>query len=518
MPALALVAGIATALSLSPLHLLPFAFGHAVLFLTVARAETARAAALRAWAWALGYHVVGLHWIANAMLVNAGEHAWLIPFANLGLPAFLALFAAAAGALAWRVFRRGVALWLGFAAVYALAEWARGHVLTGFPWNLPAATIDGWTPLLQPAALLGAYGLSLSVLVITMAPGLWFDPGAGRRSRIAASGVAAVLLAAMAGWGLLRMDAMPTVDAPGGAVPDVVIRVVQGNVPQRDKWNPLLKPGHLQRYLQLSDPTRQADMRGPGLAEGSRPTVTVWPETAVAQVMGNTPDLVRVLAAAAPPAGALLFGAPRVARVGPLVSVYNSFFATDPGGRSLWTYDKSHLVPFGEYGPLRGVLPIEPLVRSRRDFSRGPGLRTQQMSGAPPVSVLICYEAIFPGAVVDSEHRPAWLLNATNDAWFGEQSGPHQHLAVARLRTIEEGLPMVRAANTGISTVVDAAGRISVRLGIGETGAIDTRLPVSVPSTFYGKTGDLLFILIAMVLLAISVFLRFSVSRSKSWG
>lgn len=509
----AVAAGASTALSLSPLHLLPFVFGHAALLLLVARAPSVRAAALRGWLWALGYHVAGLHWIANAMLVNAGEHAWLIPFANLGLPAFLALFAAVAAALARRLFRDGWPLWLGLSALYAAAEWIRGHALTGFPWNLPSATVDAWTALLQPAALTGAYGLSLLVLLVSMAPALWLDPACTRRFRLAGSAVAVVLLATMAGWGTARLAALPGLEDAAGRVPGTVIRVVQGNVPQRDKWNPLLKPAHLARYLDLSRPDRPADARAPGLQPDAAPTVVVWPETAVAHLVGETPQLTEALAEAAPPGGSLLFGAPRITRLGRLNAIHNSLFALTADAATLWTFDKAHLVPFGEYVPLRDVLPLDPIVQGRRDFVPGPGPRSLDLAGAPPVSVLICYEAIFPGGAIDPDARPAWMLNATNDAWFGRWSGPHQHLAIARLRAVEQGLPMIRAANTGISTVIDTAGRIVVRLDIGRTGSIDSPLPVALPPTPYSIFSDVPFFLMVVSLGAIAAYGRFPAGR-----
>ncbi|MDF1791754.1 MAG: apolipoprotein N-acyltransferase [Thalassobaculaceae bacterium] len=513
VPLAALLAGAATALSLAPLHLLPFAFGHAVLLGVVAEAGSTRSAAVRAWFWALGYHVAGLHWIANAMLVNAGEHAWLIPFANLGLPACLALFAAVAGALAHRLFRAGWPLWLGFSALYTGGEWVRGHALTGFPWNLPSATVDGWLALLQPASLVGAYGLSLLVLLVTTAPALWWRGAAPRRVQIIVSALACLLFVAMAGGGAVRVAAIPEITAEGGAVPGVVIRVVQGNVPQRDKWNPGLKPEHLRRYMSLSDAARPADIRAPGLAPGAVPTVVTWPETAVAHLVGDSRELEEVLSAAAPPEGTLMFGAPRVARVGRMTSIYNSVFAIGPGAKVAWTFDKAHLVPFGEYVPLRDVLPLTAIVQSRGDFTPGPGPRTLELAGAPPVSLLICYEAIFPDGAVDPTARPGWLLNATNDAWFGRWSGPYQHLAIARLRAIEQGLPMVRAANTGVSTVIDAAGRIVASIPMGMTASMDSPLPSAAPPTPFGIIGGIPLIVMVVSLFAVAAYGRFRDGR-----
>lgn len=519
LPVAVLLAGAATGLSLAPLHVLPFAFGHAALLAAVAGAGSVRSAAFRAWLWALGYHVAGLHWIANAMLVNAGEHAWLIPFANIGLPAVLALYAALAGGLARRLFRSGWPLWLGFAVLYSGAEWVRGHALTGFPWNLPSATVDGWLPLLQPAALVGTYGLSLMVMVVTTAPALWWDGfwsaprGTVRSSRLVCSALAGILLAAMVAGGLVRLSAVPQVTEEGGRVPGTVVRVVQGNVPQRDKWNPLLKPDHLRRYMNLSNAGRPADLRAPGLADNARPTVVVWPETAVAHLLADAPDLFEALSHAAPAGGSLLFGAPRLGRSDGAETVHNSVFAVDSRGALSWFFDKAHLVPFGEYVPLRRIIPVTPIVQSRRDFVPGPGPRTLDLPGAPPVSLLICYEAIFPDGAVAADRRPAWLLNATNDAWFGRWSGPYQHLAIARLRAIEQGLPMVRAANTGVSTVIDPAGRIVASVGMGVTGSLDAPLPAAMPATPFGIGGDIPFSLMVVSLLAIAAYGRFRDGR-----
>ena len=508
-PVVALGAGAATALSLAPWHLLPFAIGHAVLLAVVSTAVTARSAAWRAWFWALGYHIAGLHWISNAMLVNAGEHAWLIPFANLGLPAVLALFAALAGGVAKRLFDHGWPLWLGLAALYTATEWLRGHLFTGFPWNLPSATIDGWLPLLQAASLVGSYGLSFLVVLISTVPALWLSVRASRRSTIAASAFSAFLLVAMIGWGTARLTAIPLVDEPGGSTPGVVVRIVQGNVPQREKWDPLLKPDHLGRYFSMSDPSRQADIQAPGLGLDDRPTVTVWPETAVAHLLADAQDFYAAIARIVPENGSLVFGAPRLEEADGRSDVYNSVFAVDSRAQVPWIFDKAHLVPFGEYVPLRSLIPMNPLVQSRRDFTPGPGPRTLALEGAPPVSLLICYEAIFPGGAVDPAERPAWLLNATNDAWFGRRSGPFQHLAIARLRSIEQGLPMVRAANTGISTVIDPAGRIVASIGMEITGSLDSPLPAALEPTPFSFIGDIPLFLMVVIALAIAAFGRF---------
>lgn len=488
-----LLSGAVAAAALPPVGAIPAIFSVAVLVWAVRVADTPRGAALAGWLWGFGFHVAGLYWIANALLVDGERHAWLIPFAVAGLPALLGLFTAAAAWAGRRLARDGVAGWLALVGTLAVAEWLRGHVLTGFPWNLSAYIWDPVPAMLQPAALVGAYGLSLTTLLAAAVPALWFDSGAGRRGRIAATAGSLALLLGLGAWGYSRIP-----DGPAPTMDGVVVRVVQGNVDQRDKWQAALKPRHMLRYLSMSAPGSPPTVRADGLGDGATPTVTVWPETAVAYVVGpNTP--LTGLADAIPPGGTLLFGAPREQDG----RIYNSVLALTGDGTALnWAYDKAHLVPFGEYVPLRAVLPIEPLVQGARDFTPGSGLRTLELPGAPPVSPLVCYEAIFPGQVTEPDQRPGWLLNLTNDSWYGRSSGPYQHQAITRMRAVEEGLPIVRAANTGISFVADPYGRTLAELGLGVAGSLDAPLPRALAPTVYSRAGDTIFLVVVAALLA----------------
>lgn len=490
-------AGAISAAALPPVGAIPALFGVAVLAWAVLVAPTGRGAALAGWLWGFGYHVAGLYWIANALLVDGARHGWLVPFAVAGLPAVFALYSAAAAWTARRLARNGVAAWLALAGCLAAAEWLRGHLFTGFPWNLPAYVWDPVPALLQAASLIGAYGLSLVTLLAAAVPALWFDPAAGRRHRLAATAACVLLLGSLGAWGWARVPA-----GPAPVVDDVVLRLVQGNVPQRDKWNPTLKPRHVLRYLSLSAAGAAPTVRADGVAPGATPTLVLWPETAVAYLIGPATPLTG-LVGAVPAHGTLLFGAAREDAEG---RVYNSVVALAPDGTVRWTYDKAHLVPFGEYVPLRSLLPIDPIVQGSRDFSPGSGAQTLDLPGAPAVSPLVCYEVIFPGAVAAGARRPGWLLNLTNDAWYGRSSGPYQHLAITRMRAVEEGLAVVRAANTGISTVVDPYGRTLAMLGLGETGSLDAPLPRALPPTVYSRFGDLgLLVLVAFLLLATRV-------------
>lgn len=487
--------GALAAAALPPVGAIPALFSVALLAWVVRTARTARGAALAGWLWGFGFHVAGLYWIANALLVDGDRHAWLIPVAVAGLPALLGLFTAAAAWAGRRLARDGIAGWLALAAALAAAEWLRGHVLTGFPWNLAAYVWDPLPALLQAASLVGAYGLSLITLLAATVPAVWFDPSVGRRGRVAATVACVGVLGGLGLWGALRIPA-----GPAPTVDGVVVRVVQGNVDQRDKWQPTLKPRHVLRYLALSAPGAVATVRADGLAAGAEPTVVVWPETAVAYLIGpNTP--VDGLAGAIPAGGTLLFGAPREQDG----RVYNSVLAlTGDGSAVRWAFDKTHLVPFGEYVPLRAILPIEPLVQGSRDFTPGTGPRTLELPGAPPVSPLVCYEAIFPGRVVEAGTRPGWLLNLTNDSWYGRSSGPYQHQAITRMRAVEEGLPLVRAANTGVSFVADPYGRTLAELDLGVTGSLDSPLPQALAPTVYSRVGDTIFLLALLVLFAVA--------------
>jgi apolipoprotein N-acyltransferase len=274
--------------------------------------------------------------------------------------------------------------------------------------------------------------------------------------------VAAALALPLTAWagGALRLG----LTAEPGPTDGVGLRIVQSNIPQREKWAARYQERNLRLFLDLSLLDRPAWI-----------THVIWPETAATFLPGDSPSLRRILAAAVPPGGLLITGAPR--RTGTGARLANAMVAIDGAGHIAARYDKHHLVPFGEYVPFADYLPIEKITPGRSGFAPGPGPRTLRLRGLPPFSPLICYEVIFPGEVAPEDDRPAWLLNLTNDAWYGISAGPHQHLAQSRVRAVEEGVPLVRAAYTGISAVIDPFGRVLQRRALNEAGVIDTRLP-----------------------------------------
>jgi apolipoprotein N-acyltransferase len=455
-----------------------------------------RGAFLLGWAFGVGQFAAGLYWVGIAFFVDAPAYAWMVPFAVAGLAAGLAIFTGLVTLAVWLVPWYGVARVLTFAVAWSAAEWLRGHVLTGFPWNLQATVWSFSDIAVQPVALFGAYGLTLVTVFAALAPATLVAAG-GPWRRWGASAVAAVVIAAMFGGGALRLDAAPTLGSD--TVADVRLRLVQANIPQQLKWDPELRRDHLERHIEMSA----------GGPDSEAVTHVIWPETAVSYFLENTEGLRGALARAVPDGGRLLTGLPRFEGGGDDTVLYNSLVALDQEGATRARYDKFHLVPFGEYVPFSRWLPLERLTPGRLDFSAGPGPRTLRSDGLPPFSPLICYEAIFPGNVLNAEDRPEWLLNITNDAWFGVSSGPYQHLASARLRAVEEGLPLVRAANTGISIVVDAHGRELHRLGLNRRGTIDADLPRALETmTVYARLGDLPFAGILAIVLILAGYLR----------
>ncbi len=442
-----------------------------------------RAAFAVGWWFGFGYFAAGLYWISFALLTKPEQFAWMVPFALAGLAGIMAVFPALAlllsSALSSALRVEGPRRILLLAVSWVAFDWIRTWIFTGFPWNLVGtvwAVSDG---MLQFSALAGVHGLSLLTVVVAAMPAVLTD-GIGRlalRRRVMPVIAVFAVLGLVWGAGMLRLTG-----AKKDMVPGVRLRLVQPNIEQKLKWLPHLREKHLLRQLRMSIRPAGQD------PAAAAPTHIIWPETAVPFFLADDRLRLAMVAAAVPPDGLVITGAPRM---GKSSRVWNSLHAIDSTGRVVGTYDKFHLVPFGEYVPLRQVLNIAKITAGRRDFSAGAGLRTLRLKGLPPVSPLICYEAIFPGQVTDRNNRAHWLLNITNDAWFGLSSGPYQHFATTRLRAVEEGLPMVRVANTGISAVIDAYGRTLEHLDLGQRGVIDSGLPTHLPGlTPYGRFGD----------------------------
>ena len=491
--AIALAAGALSALAMAPFNAWP------VLFLTfpamvwlidgagAGKLRGVPAAAMTGWWFGLGYFVPGLYWIGYAFLVDASTFAWLMPFAVLGLPAYLALFTAFGFALARLLWTRDASRVIALALGLTIGEWLRGHALTGFPWNTFGYALSEPLALAQTASLIGLWGMTFLCVAIFASPAVLIDGRSRGRKPWIAPAIGLSLLLAMGIFGGIRLGLHPTT-----MVARVKLRIMQPNLQQDVKFNYAAKAEVMQKYLTLSD--RASGPQSTGVRDAS---ILIWPESAFPFFLTREADAMAQIADLLPKGTVLITGSVRAPELPPGVRItraYNSIYVIDHDGGVLSVYDKLHLVPFGEYLPFQDLmekLGFEQLTRMQGGFIPGTRRRPMDIPNAPRALPMICYEAIFPGDVASIDDRPGWIVNLTNDGWFGISTGPYQHLQQARLRAIEQGLPLVRAANTGISAVIDPVGRVVARLGLGIEGVLDAGLPSAIPPTVYARSGDI---------------------------
>ena len=494
---LAFLLGASSALALAPFYLLFILIPvYSGLLWLVFGARRARGAFAAAWWFGVGQFSAGLYWIANALLTDAARFGWLVPITILGLSSGLALFPGLAALASYRLLgdkkdapTSGVGKVLVFAALWVLLEWLRGWVLTGFPWNLAGSVWAVSDEMMQAGSVVGVYGLSLLAILVAALPAtLSTNTGWGGGARPTL--IAAVVLVLVWGGGAVRLSGAGAIGENN--VPDVRLRLVQPNISQQDKWKAKLRIPNLKEYIAMG--------AAPAAKPDAEPTHVIWSETAATFNLANDMAVRAAIAEGTPKGGLTITGAPRTTPPGEQpFKIWNSLYAINDQGGIVDTYDKHHLVPFGEYMPFRGVIGLEKLTAGATDFTPGPGPRTLQFTGLPPVAPLICYEVIFPGNVVDATDRPQWMLNLTNDAWYGISTGPYQHYDAARFRALEEGMPIVRVANTGISGIVDAYGRNVTRLDLGTKGTLDGYLPKALEPTIYSRFGNALALLMTLI-------------------
>lgn len=489
--AMAAALGTIATLALPPIYFMPVLYpAFAGLVWLLPSGLGRRAAFFTGWWFGMGFFVSSLYWIGFAPITFSASLWWVLPFAMIGLPLILSIFHGVATLMAsrWRGghIRRALVLTLAL----GITEWLRGQIFTGLPWNLAGYGWTGSDALAQAASIFGMYGVT--VLALASATMLAAIASGSRNRRLTALAVAIALpLAAWAG-GAMRLAGAPELGAD--YAPGVGLRIVQANIPQKDKWNGGLIKRNFSQHMKLSTDGRPDWI-----------THVIWPETAAVIDLTGHPDWAKAAGSIVPPGGLLLTGTVRRAFGPP--RVWNSMVAINGQGNVVGSFDKFHLVPFGEYMPMKSILPLNKITPGSLGFSAGPGPRTLRLAGLPPVGPLICYEVVFPGEVVDQANRPKWLLNLTNDAWYGKTAGPHQHLAITRMRAIEEGLPLVRSANTGISAVYDAYGREIARLGLNKQGVLDVRLPrPAFTTTIYANYND--FAYLFLIVLVFLVLLR----------
>lgn len=462
--------GILAAAAMPPVHVIPALLVAAPgLLLLIGAAPGPWAAARRGFWFGFGHHVFGLYWITEAILLESARYWWLVPLAVPALSALLAAFIAVPCGLA-RLVPAGWRRVLFLGGAWTLLDLARQFVGTGFPWN-PWGSV--WAVpgpfgdvMLQPAAWVGTPGLTLATVLVASAPVL------GRPGLLGAA--AAVLC-----WATLGFARLNAPEPPGTGLSVVL---VQGNVDQGQKWDRTTAIATFRRYLDLT--------HGAVAALGGAPSVVVWPETASVFLLQSDPAAREYIMDAARPARAALVGSLTFTAGTPSADPdnlpRNSLVAMDGAGTVAGIYDKWHLVPFGEFAPSWVPFSIQ-VVPGRFAFGSGPA--TLRTPGVPPFGGLICYEAVYPGQIVDQADRPDWLVNITNDAWFGNSTGPRQHLAAARMRAVEEGLPLMRAANTGITAGFDSRGRELGRTQMGVATTLTLLLPGKRLATSFSRWG-----------------------------
>lgn len=445
------------------------------------------------WWFGLGHFTAGLYWITFALAVDLASFWWLIPFALFGIPAILAVFTGFSFVLTALWPYRGLSRAFAFCAIWVGVEWLRGHLFTGFPWNLAGYAWAFSPEMTQIASLAGVYGLSLLTLFMGVSLGYFVKKHSFERN-------IALSVYLMAGlfwvWGHYRLSHVDTL-----SVPPLAIRLVQPSIPQTLKWDSMEKQANFKTLLELSTQPSSLPLKA-----------IIWPESAIPFFLEQEP-LLRAYIGSKLPRGALLFtGGLRRTDPGTIpVKAWNSLLVLNDEGKIIAHADKSHLVPFGEYLPFRYVLDgifgagtLKKITAGGVDFTAGPGSVSISLpKGFPVFTGLVCYEVIFPGAIINpQQQRPGWIINVTNDAWYGNTSGPYQHLETARFRAVEEGIPVVRTANTGVSAVFDGYGRMMGSLSLNHKGVLDIFLPA--PTThvpLYGRLGDWVVLILIIVTL-----------------
>ncbi len=513
---IALTAGALSALAMAPFNAWP------VLFLTfpvlvwlidgagAGRWHGALGAAATGWWFGFGYFLAGLYWIGYAFLVDAPTFGWLLPFAVIGAPAGLAIFMAFGTGLARLLWTRGPLRILALAAALTVSEWLRGHVLTGFPWNTFGYALAAPLALAQIASVIGIWGMTFIAVAVFASPATLADDASETRRRWLPLALGVVVLAGLGGFGALRLARTPTQFVDG-----VRLRIAQPNLPQDVRFNYSARHEVMDRYIALSD--RASNPQSLGVRDV---THLIWPEAAFPFLLAREPEALARIAQLLKGGTVLITGAVRLAEpVNPVdPAAYNSIYVLDKDASIVSLYDKVHLVPFGEYLPFQRFLEslgLQQLTKQRGGFLAGDRRRLISVPGAPLALPLICYEIIFPGEIAPKGRRAGWIVNVTNDGWFGISSGPYQHLQQTRVRAIEEGLPVVRAANSGISAVIDGLGRIMSSLPLGTEGVVDSQLPRPIGATVYARVGDVPAAMVVVITLLLILRRRLQPNVTK---
>lgn len=481
---LAFALGIFSVAALPPFYIFPILFiTLSGLLLLINSAQSPKQAFAYGYLFGFGYFACNMSWIGNALLIDAAKLGWLYPITLLAAGSFFGLFVAFPSQLSF-YFKKFYARWLAFVAFWVLFEWLRSFIFTGFPWNLLGSALAFSDITIQPAAIIGTYGLSWLILMTASAPTLALIYKNRKAYRTTAT-ILVLLPAFTLSYGDYHFR--PYQEPVDG----LTIRLVQPSIPQAMKWNRNALEQNFNRYIKLSQAL--------GL---DKVNFVIWGETATPFPLDFEPQYMQEILKAVPENGYLLTGLVRYELAKGDFRPINSMFAIAKNGQVEGFYDKSHLVPFGEYIPFRRFLPdwITPVTNTIADFLPGNGPKVIRLKDYPSFGALICYEVIFPSQIINKQNKPDWLINLTNDGWYGDSQGPYQHLVTTRLRAVEEGRTMVRAANTGISAVISPYGQIIAAIPLNETAWLDVKLPKPLfINTLYGHFGNLIPLLLCFV-------------------
>ena len=459
-------AGALMALALAPIGFAPILWlSLPILYFGILNSNSEKTAFFTGWLFALGYGVASLYWISFALFVEIDKWWWLVPFALLLLPSVLAIYTAFVSVFLFKLKKYllkpiGIVI---FAIFVFFASYMQGHLLTGFPWNLLGYTwIDASLAVAQNFAWAGIYGITFITILCATTPVIAFFDVA-KKQKLAIILIGILIIFAMWLWGTYRLNKVGDTKFNE----KVVLRIVQPSIKQQYKWQAEKQLENLNKYLEMSVAS-DAELK---------PTHIIWPETALTTDIGRFPEAAEYIRSKLPKGTILMTGNIREDSKG----FFNSLLVMDIGTGEKRYFDKTHLVPFGEYIPFRRVISMSAIgsaISIMEDFQKGAGPYLAKFKDIPDFSSLICYEIIFPAEVIDkSKLPPKWILNITNDGWYGNSSGPYQHLAIARARAIENSIPVIRSASTGISAVIDSVGRVVEDISLNDSGIITINLP-----------------------------------------